>query len=100
MTRTRRLLMLLALASMLAPCGAMAQDGARVVEGQSFPGRVRLLNTELQLNGTGMRAVAWFKGYAVGLYVHVGCAFPSARCSVSFRWQSLCLETARRASCL
>lgn len=73
MTQTRRLmmlmLMLLATASLLAPCAGMAQDGARVVEGQSFPGRVRLLNAELQLNGTGVRTVAWFKGYAVGLYL-------------------------------
>ena len=48
---------------------AQAQDGARVVEGQTFAGRVNLLNTELRLNGTGVRAVAWFKGYAVGLYL-------------------------------
>ena len=30
---------------------------------------MRLAGTELQLNGTGVRAVAWFKGYAAGLYL-------------------------------
>ena len=48
---------------------AQAQDGPRVVEGQPFARRVALAGTELQLNGTGVRAVAWFKGYAAGLYL-------------------------------
>ena len=48
---------------------AQAQEVPRIVEGQPFASRVRLLNTETQLNGTGVRAVAWFKGYAVGLYL-------------------------------
>lgn len=48
---------------------AQAQESPRIVEGQPFANRVRLLNTETQLNGTGVRAVAWFKGYAVGLYL-------------------------------
>ena len=77
MTLNRRLLMQLVLtaATLVMPALGMAQaqdgaqDGARLVEGQSFAGRVRLFNTELQLNGTGVRAVAWFKGYAVGLYL-------------------------------
>ncbi len=77
MTLNRRLLMQLVLtaATLVVPAVGMAQaqDGAqaaaRLVEGQSFAGRVRLLNTELQLNGTGVRTVAWFKGYAVGLYL-------------------------------
>jgi len=69
----RRLSMplLLATAGLLVPALSLAQgpDGARVVEGQAFAGHVKLGNTELQLNGTGVRAVAWFKGYAVGLYL-------------------------------
>ena len=60
-----------ALALPLAGVGglAQAQDGPRVVEGQPFARRVALVDTELQLNGTGVRAVAWFKGYAAGLYL-------------------------------
>jgi hypothetical protein len=40
-----------------------------MVEGQRFAPQVRLGNNDLVLNGTGVRAVAWFKGYAAGLYV-------------------------------
>jgi hypothetical protein len=40
-----------------------------LVEGQRFSAQVRLADSELLLNGTGVRAVAWFKGYAAGLYV-------------------------------
>ena len=47
----------------------MAQEAPRVVEGQAFAKRVVVGGSELQLNGTGVRAVAWFKGYAAGLYV-------------------------------
>jgi Chalcone isomerase-like len=46
------------------------QSGAGVsVEGQVFEDRVVLGGTPLTLNGTGVRAVAWFKGYAAGLYL-------------------------------
>ena len=48
---------------------AQVQEGPRIVEGQPFANRVRLVDTEILLNGTGVRAVAWFKGYAVGLYL-------------------------------
>ncbi len=40
-----------------------------VVEGQAFALSTRLGETELRLNGAGLRAVAWFKGYAAGLYL-------------------------------
>ena len=40
-----------------------------MVEGQPFETQVRVADTPLLLNGTGVRAVAWFKGYAVGLYL-------------------------------
>lgn len=46
-----------------------AQGDTVHVEGQPFDRRVRLVGTDLQLNGTGIRAVAWFKGYAAGLYL-------------------------------
>ncbi len=46
-----------------------AQDGTVVVEGQRFARRAQVAGTELLLNGTGVRAVAWFKGYAAGLYL-------------------------------
>ncbi len=56
----------LAAASLLA-CALGAQ--AAVIEGLSFDDRIRLADTELVLNGVGLRAVAWFKGYAAGLYL-------------------------------
>ncbi len=39
------------------------------LEGQSFVSELRLADTELRLNGVGLRAVAWLKGYAAGLYL-------------------------------
>jgi hypothetical protein len=42
---------------------------AAVIEGQEFDDRIRLADSELVLNGVGLRAVAWFKGYAAGLYL-------------------------------
>ena len=39
------------------------------VEGQSFDAVARVAGTELLLNGTGLRAVAWFKAFVVGLYL-------------------------------
>jgi hypothetical protein len=40
-------------------------------EGHTFEARARVAGSELVLNGVGVRAVAWFKGYAAGLYVAV-----------------------------
>jgi hypothetical protein len=48
---------------------AAAQEPPVQVEGQPFVRRLRLAGGELVLNGTGVRAVAWFKGYAAGLYL-------------------------------
>lgn len=48
---------------------SMAQEAPRVVEGQAFAKRAVVVGSEVQLNGTGVRAVAWFKGYAAGLYL-------------------------------
>lgn len=39
------------------------------LEGQSFVSQLRLAGTELRLNGVGLRAVAWLKGYAAALYL-------------------------------
>lgn len=51
---------------------------AAVIEGQHFDDRIRLADTELVLNGVGLRAVAWFKGYAAGLYVGEKSSSPDA----------------------
>jgi hypothetical protein len=63
----RRRLLLTLMASW--PLMAAAQAGTRVIDGQSFLTTVRVADTDLVLNGVGVRAVAWFKGYAAGLYL-------------------------------
>lgn len=60
-------LALLPIAAVLVSAPAAAQPV--IVEGQAFDRRVQLAGSELRLNGTGVRAVAWFKGYAAGLYL-------------------------------
>lgn len=56
--------------SVLAMAGALPAQAQNVmVEGQAFERRVTVAGSELLLNGTGVRAVAWFKGYAAGLYL-------------------------------
>lgn len=57
---------------LLLPALAWAFDARAdgvVVEGVRFEERIRLGGAELVLNGTGVRAVAWFKGYVAALYV-------------------------------
>jgi Chalcone isomerase-like len=39
------------------------------VEGQTFDAVARVAGADLVLNGTGLRAVAWFKAFAAGLYL-------------------------------
>ena len=39
------------------------------IAGLTFAGELPLGGQVLQLNGVGVRAVAWFKGYAAGLYL-------------------------------
>lgn len=57
------------LLSMLSlPLAATAQ-AAVVLEGVRFEPRIQLGGSELVLNGTGVRAVAWLKGYAAALYL-------------------------------
>ena len=38
-------------------------------EGQTFPATDEVASQALKLNGVGLRAVAWLKGYAAGLYL-------------------------------
>ena len=53
-----------------APTAALAvANASSVIEGQSFPARATVAGKELRLNGTGLRAVAWFKGFVAGLYL-------------------------------
>jgi Chalcone isomerase-like len=40
------------------------------IAGRHFDDHIRLADTDLVLNGMGLRAVLWFKGYAAGLYLH------------------------------
>ncbi len=40
-----------------------------VVDGLRFAGDIQLDGQTLQLNGVGLRAVAWLRGYAAGLYL-------------------------------
>jgi len=42
---------------------------AESIADQRFDDRIQLANTDLLLNGVGLRAVAWFKAYAAGLYL-------------------------------
>jgi Chalcone isomerase-like len=51
---------------------------AAVIAEQHFADRIRLADTELVLNGVGLRAVAWLKGYAAGLYLVEKAATPAA----------------------
>ncbi|HPP82346.1 MAG TPA: chalcone isomerase family protein [Rubrivivax sp.] len=58
------------LALMIA-AGALVRPAAAAVmeSGVAFQERIQLAGAELQLNGTGVRAVAWIRGYAAGLYL-------------------------------
>jgi hypothetical protein len=47
---------------------ALGAQAARI-DDQTFEDRIRLAETDLLLNGVGLRAVAWLKGYAAGLYL-------------------------------
>lgn len=49
-----------------APLLARATETA---DASGFDPRARVAGSELLLNGTGVRAVAWFKAYAAGLYL-------------------------------
>lgn len=55
----------LCLAALVAPWA-----GAATLEGQRFEDSTRLANSELRLNGLGLRAVFIIKGYVAGLYLN------------------------------
>ena len=59
----------LLLAATAAPWAASAQEGQAQIEGASFDRRARVAGSDLVLNGIGTRTVAWFTGYAAGLYL-------------------------------
>ncbi len=63
------LLLVLALAGLAATAPGPAFAAPVVVEGKRFDDSLRLFDTALVLNGTGVRQVAWLKGYAAGLYL-------------------------------
>lgn len=60
---------LLALWLFAALPAAWAQVASVKLDDQVFPGTIQLAGSELQINGAGFRAVAWFKGYAAALYL-------------------------------
>lgn len=64
---SRRRLLALAAAA-FAGGGAWAAAPIKV-EGLTFPGSAEVAGQTLELNGAGLRAVAWLKGYAAGLYL-------------------------------
>ena len=53
----------------LGLAGSPLPGHAETIADQRFDDRISLANTELVLNGVGLRAVAWIKGYAAGLYL-------------------------------
>ena len=62
---TRLPTLLLLCLALWIPAGARAAS----LEGQRFEEAVRLANTELLLNGLGLRGVMFIKGYVAGLYL-------------------------------
>jgi hypothetical protein len=59
----------LLLLATLAPLPLLASAGRVQVEGQWFDTTATVAGAPLVLNGTGVRQVAWFKGFAAGLYL-------------------------------
>jgi hypothetical protein len=56
--------------------GARAAPAVKV-EGFTFPGEMTVAGQTLSLNGVGLRAVLWLKGYAAGLYLSARAATPA-----------------------
>lgn len=61
----RRRLLVASLAALALPLNT----AAAVMEGQRFADTIVLGDTALRLNGLGLRAVAWLKGYIAALYL-------------------------------
>jgi hypothetical protein len=70
---SRRLFLIATLSAAALP--AFAQ---MTIEGVTFEGTAQVANTELVLNGVGVRAVAWLKGYAAALYLPAKANTPDA----------------------
>lgn len=58
-----------ALCAVLLAGQARAQPPENPIAGVHFEPQLQLAGQALQLNGTGLRAVAWLKGYAAALYL-------------------------------
>lgn len=65
---SRRRLLVAAAAGLVVGTGAQAAAPIQV-EGVTFAGTTTVAGQALELNGVGLRAVAWLKGYAAGLYL-------------------------------
>lgn len=67
-------------AALTAVVALLAAPPARAatIADQRFEDRIRLGDADLVLNGVGLRAVAWFKGYAAGLYLAQKATTPAA----------------------
>lgn len=61
--------LLLGAACAFLPLGRALAAEPITVEGVTFAGRVAVAGQDLVLNGVGLRAVSWLKGYAAGLYI-------------------------------
>lgn len=64
--------------SAVAALLAVPPARAATIADQRFEDRIRLADADLVLNGVGLRAVAWFKGYAAGLYLAQKATTPAA----------------------
>lgn len=71
----RRALLLAALGACALPAWATRSI---TIEGTTFAGDITLAGAALQLNGVGLRAVAWLRGYAAGLYLPAKASTTSA----------------------
>ena len=69
MTLHRRRFLLAACAQPLCARARAAPEPPVVFEGMRFERRAQVAGVPLVLNGTGLRAVAWFKGFAAALYL-------------------------------
>ena len=65
---SRRCLLLGSACAVLPWSRAQAAEPIKV-EGETFAGQATVAGQALELNGVGLRAVSWFKGYAAGLYL-------------------------------
>ena len=66
----------LLIAAITLSASSLCASAAVRIEGQTFDAAARVAGTELVLNGVGVRAVAWLKGYAAALYLPAKAATP------------------------